>query len=124
MVLCNVVTGMCQIMIKVIHTNEGCSYGMENHFVSNLTLSSSCCPKMVDGPQDEPEGPLLITTDPQNLHGCLQLGKLLRGPLLILSLADSTYIQIKFLFELLTTKIPIIRCLKVIPRRLTCQITS
>lgn len=96
-----------------MHTNKWCSYGMENHVVSNLTLSCSCCPKMVDGPEDEPEGPLLITTDPQDLHGCLQLGKLLGGPLLILSLADSTYIQIKCLFELLTTKIPVIR-LKVI----------
>ncbi|TNN86789.1 hypothetical protein EYF80_002972 [Liparis tanakae] len=44
-------------------------------------------PKMVDGPEDEPESPLLVTADPQNLHGCLQLGKQLGGPLLILRLS-------------------------------------
>lgn len=53
---------------------------------------------MVDGPENQPESPLLITADPQNLHGCLQFGKLLGGPLLILSLADGTYIQLQFLF--------------------------
>lgn len=67
--------------------------------MGNLTLGSSCSPKMVDGPEDEPECPLLITTDPQNLHGCLQLGKLLGGPLLIFSLSDNTY---TFPFRLLT----------------------
>ena len=66
----------------------------------NLTLSSSCRPEVVDGPQDEPEGPLLVPADPQNLHGCLQLGELLRGPLLIFSLVENNiYIQIKFLLE-------------------------
>ncbi len=71
--------------------------------MSNLTLSSSCSPEMVDGPEDEPEGPLLVTADPQNLHGCLQLGELLGGPLLILSLAV-THTHKKFLFELLKIK--------------------
>jgi len=54
----------------------------------NLTLGSSCSSKMVDSPKDEPKGLLFIPTDPQNLHSCLQLGKLLGGPLLILRLAD------------------------------------
>lgn len=74
---------------------------------------------MVNGPKDKPEGPLLITADPQNLHGCLQLGKLLGGPLLILCLTDSTYIQIKFPFELL-----IIRCLKVMHKHIFGRLTD
>lgn len=54
---------------------------------------------MVDGPKDMPEGPLLITADPQNLHGCLQLRKLLGGSMLILSLANSPHFQIPFADE-------------------------
>lgn len=63
-----------------------------NGEVRNLTFGSSCSSKVVDGPKDEPEGLLLITTDAQNLHGGLQLRKLLGGPLLNLSLRDSTFI--------------------------------
>lgn len=69
-------------------------------FIS-LTLGSASSPKMVDGCKDEPEGLLFITTDPQNLHGCLQLGKQLGGSLLLLSLGDIAYSTFKFLYELL-----------------------
>lgn len=83
------------IKINIICTTSDAAVEWKNHSVSNLTLGCSRSPEMVDGPEDEPEGPLLITADPQNLHGCLQLGKLLGGPLLILSLADSTHIMNK-----------------------------
>lgn len=53
----------------------------------SLTLGRSCSSQMVDGPEDQPEGPLLVAADPQHLHGRLQLGKLLGGALLILGLA-------------------------------------
>lgn len=58
-------------------------------WINNLTLGASRSTEMVDCSQDEPEGLLFITTDPQNLHGCLEFGKLLGGTLLLLSLTDS-----------------------------------
>lgn len=57
---------------------------------SNLTFGASRSSKMVDGPKDEPEGSLLVAADSQDLHGCLQLGELLRGPLLVFWLAGGT----------------------------------
>lgn len=50
------------------------------------TFSGSCGPQVVNGPQDEPEGLLLFARDAQHLHGCLQLGELLRGSLLVFRL--------------------------------------
>lgn len=58
-------------------------------WINRLTLGSSRSTEMVDRSEDEPEGLLFITADPQYLHGCLEFGKLLGGALLLLSLTDS-----------------------------------
>lgn len=68
-----------------------CSTGKKAYF--KLTFGGSRSSKMVDGPEDEPEGPLLVAADPQDLHGCLQLGELLSGPLFVLRLAGGTNTQ-------------------------------
>lgn len=52
------------------------------------TFGGSCSPQVVNGSQDEPQGLLLFTRDAQHLHGCLQLGELLRGSLLVLRLEE------------------------------------
>lgn len=57
--------------------------------INSLTLGSSGSTEMVDGCEDEPEGLLFITADPQYLHGCLEFGKLLGGALLLLRLTES-----------------------------------
>ena len=41
---------------------------------------------MVDAPQDEPQRPLLVRGNAQDLHSRLQLSELLRGALLIVGL--------------------------------------
>lgn len=62
---------------------------LEKKTLNNLTLGGSRSTEMVDRSQDEPESLLFITADPQNLHGCLEFGKLLGGSQLLLSLTDS-----------------------------------
>lgn len=50
------------------------------------TFSRARCPQVVNGTEDKPEGFLLFTGDAQHLHGCLQLGELLQGSLLVFRL--------------------------------------
>lgn len=52
------------------------------------TFSGSSGPQMINSSQDEPEGLLLFTRDAQHLHGCLQLGELLWGSLLVFRLDE------------------------------------
>lgn len=50
------------------------------------TFGGPGSPQVVDGPQDEPQGLLLVAGDAQHLHCGLQFGKLLRRSLLVLGL--------------------------------------
>lgn len=50
------------------------------------TFGSPGSPQVVDGPQYEPQGLLLIARDAQDLHCRLQFGELLRRSLLVLGL--------------------------------------
>lgn len=51
-----------------------------------VTFGGPCHSQVVNGPQHQPEGLLLLNRDAQNLHGRLQLRELLGGPLLLLRL--------------------------------------
>lgn len=53
------------------------------------TFGGPGSPQVINGPQDEPQGLLLLTGDPQHLHGCLEFGELLRRSLLLLGLRRS-----------------------------------
>lgn len=53
------------------------------------TFGGPSGPQVVNGPQDEPQGLLLLPRHSQDLHGRLELGELLRRSLLLLGLRRS-----------------------------------
>lgn len=53
------------------------------------TFGGSGSTQVIDGSQDEPQGPLLLSGHSQDLHGRLQFGELLSSPLLLLGLHRS-----------------------------------
>lgn len=55
-----------------------------------VTFRGPRSPQMVNGPQDEPQGFLLITRDAHHLHGSLELVELLSRLLLLLWLQRAT----------------------------------
>lgn len=53
------------------------------------TFGGAGSPQVINGSQDEPQGLLLLAGHPQDLHGGLEFGELLRCSLLLLGLRRS-----------------------------------